>query len=156
MKTATLFLAALLLNSCSTAYTEWQGGGVLVGAGGACEVKDGIEIWKVGTPPRPYRIIGLIEDDRPGATVPMAMRASQVSAEAKKRGGDGVIMIGERDKYLGSAGSAQTFGTVTPTPWGASYSGSSFGHSDAVIRTKSAYQVFKYVSAKPGAVRAAH
>lgn len=154
MKLAVLLLACFTLSSCSTAYTEWQGGGVQVGAGGACEVKDGIEIWKVGAPPRAHRIIGLIEDDRPGGVLPMAMRSSQVTAEVKKRGGDGVIMMGERDKYLGSFGSAQTFGTLSPAPWGGSYSGSSFGTSNAIIRTKSAYQVFKYVDAKPrGATR---
>ena len=124
-----------------------------MGPGGACDVKEGIEIWKMGAPPRPYQIIGIIEDDRPGAVIPMATRPAQIAAKAKERGGDGVIIAGEREKYLGSFNSSQTFGTATPTPWGATYSGSSFGTSNAITRSQSVFKVFKYVSAKPISAR---
>jgi len=107
-----LAAGAATLTSCTTKYKTWQGGGVQVGRGGACETVEGIEVWSHGTPNRPYRITGLIEDSRPGGVIPMAMRASAVARQAKAKGADGLIVVNEGKEYLGTFNSMNSYSTL--------------------------------------------
>ncbi len=43
-----------------TSFIPWRGDEVYKGTGGAVENFEGVELWKVGKPDRPYKIIGLI------------------------------------------------------------------------------------------------
>jgi hypothetical protein len=61
---------ALLLAGCVTEYYPYQGGGPMIGQGGAAKRIDEIDIWQIGAPPRKFQIIGFIEDTRPGALLP--------------------------------------------------------------------------------------
>jgi hypothetical protein len=162
-----LAAAASTLMGCTTKYKTWQGGGIQVGRGGACETVEGIEVWSHGTPNRPYRIVGLIEDSRPGGVIPMAMRSSAVARQAKAKGADGLIIVNEGKEYRGTYSSmnshstlnaattiqgntqfignnAYTNGTVTSTG-GISTYGS--GMSVPLMQANGTYQAFKYVTA---------
>lgn len=161
MRFITAAVLCLMVVSCKTDYTEWRGGGVQRGSGGACKVVEGVEVWTYGSPNKPYRIIGVIEDSRPGAILPMARRDSNVASEAKERGGDGVIMIGSQKEQTGTFNTmnAQTYTTGTLTggttylgPGLTRYNGQYQGTSNTfgagvgmnVYRASAQYQVFKY------------
>lgn len=107
-----LAAGASTFTSCTTKYKTWQGGGVQVGRGGACETVEGIEVWSHGTPNRPYRIVGLIEDSRPGGVIPMAMRSSAVARQAKAKGADGLIIVNEGKEYRGTYSSMNSYSTL--------------------------------------------
>jgi hypothetical protein len=42
------------------------------GHGGTRKVVDGMDVWTHGDPPRPFKLLGIIEDERPGGMIPMA------------------------------------------------------------------------------------
>lgn len=136
------------------------------GSGGACENVNGVEVWTHGAPNRPYLVIGVIEDTRPGGVILMARRVGTVTGEAKRRGGDGIIVIAEGKEYLGSyntlnqwstlntrthlnantnhygnwshtTGTAYTSGTMSTT---------GMGMSVPVTKAHGTYLVFKYIT----------
>jgi hypothetical protein len=106
MLTRRLLLAVAILTilcgGCSTNYYTYSGSGIYQGTGGAAKNIDGVDIWLTGTPPRKYKIIGYITDSRPGGAIPMARRDADLAAEAKKNGGDGILLKAEQTNYLGS------------------------------------------------------
>ena len=66
-KTISILMAALglAISACSsTQYATYSGSPVLVGQGGASRQVQGLDVWVVGTPPRPYQIVGYIQDSR--------------------------------------------------------------------------------------------
>lgn len=154
-----------VLTCCATHYKTWQGGGVQVGAGGACEQVGGLEVWSHGRPNRPYMVTGLIEDSRPGGAVPMAMRLSAVARTAKAKGADGVIVMGESKEYMGSVNTMNAYSTLNATtavnantqfyPRSAYTTGTATttgsmntfgsGISAPMFRAHGTYQAFKYV-----------
>jgi hypothetical protein len=109
----TLVVLAVLCGGCSTNYYSYSGSGIYEGTGGASKKVSGIDIWLVGTPPRKFRIIGYITDSRPGRGIAMAMRDANLAAEAKKNGGDGILLKAEQTDFLGtySTGNATAFGS---------------------------------------------
>ena len=119
-----------------------SGSGIYEGRGGASKNVNGVDIWLVGTPPRKFRIIGYITDSRPGGAIPMARRDADLEAEAKKSGGDGILLKAEQTDFLGtySTGNATaiTSGNVT-TAVGS-------GVSVPIIRREGQYFVIKYVN----------
>lgn len=87
----------------STKFTPFSdGGAVRHGAGGAKEVVKGIDIWRMGTPDRQYRILGLIEDTRPQAVIPMASFKGDIAAATKAHGGDAAIILSQDHNQLGT------------------------------------------------------
>lgn len=110
-----LSACALFLAGCSTQYKEWRGGGVQRGAGGAVEQIAGVDVWSMGRPNRPYQVIGIIEDSRLGAVVPMANRAGAVAREAKRSGGDIVIILRERKEYVGTYNTMNAHSSLNAT-----------------------------------------
>lgn len=155
-----LFIVFCLSGCASTRFKSWQGGGVQVGSGGACEQIAGVDVWSFGKPNRPYRVIGIIEDTRPGGIIPMARRASVVAHEAKRNGGDGIIIIDESKEYRGSINTMNTSSVtnynssmtgirtgnlVTLNGYGtATTTGTGTGVSMPVFRASGVYQVIKY------------
>ena len=140
---ASLFLGLTFLGGgCSTNYYTYSGSGIYEGKGGASKNVNGVDIWLVGTPPRKFRIIGYITDSRPGGAIPMARRDADLAAEAKKNGGDGILLKAEQTDFLGtySTGNATaiTSGNVT-TAVGS-------GVSVPIIRREGQYFVIKYVN----------
>lgn len=151
-------VAALACGGCaSTKFHPYVGAKPIVGRGGAPEHIEGIDMWIEGTPSRKFIIIGIIQDERPGGRIPMAMRNQQVAQTAKINGGDGVLIKFDEREILGSVSSGQTFtsGQASGTAYGignmgfAQASGTSstsgFGVSAAVSRRHARYYVIKYL-----------
>jgi hypothetical protein len=155
-KLIVLLLAGLCLalSGCASSYYDYSGSPVLHGQGGASKNVGGIDIWVIGTPPRNYRIIGYVEDHRPAGPLTMAARNPQLAALCRQRGGDALLLSGEENEFMGSAGfatanatgwgNATTFGNQTTFNGGATAFGN--GMSVALKRRNSRYYVIKYVN----------
>jgi len=143
MKRPLLALAILtsLCGCISTNYYTYSGSGIYEGKGGASKNVNGVDIWLVGTPLRKFKIIGYITDSRPGGPIPMAHRDADLAAEAKKNGGDGILLKADRTDFVGaySTGNATaiTSGNVT-TAFGS-------GVSVPIRRREGEFFVIKYV-----------
>ena len=139
-----LVILALLCVSCAgcvTNYYTYSGSGTYEGRGGASKNVNGIDVWLVGTPPRKFKIIGYITDSRPGAPIPMAMRDSDLAAEAKKNGGDGILLKAEQTDFLGT----YSTGNATAVTNGNVTSAFGSGMSVPITRREGQYFVIKYV-----------
>lgn len=137
-----LALALLAFAGCAdTEFYSYSGSGVYMGTGGASRNINGIDLWVTGTPPRKFRIIGYITDERLGAPIAMAGRDRGMATEAKRAGGDGLLLTGDQTNFMGSmtTGNASSFvtgntltttGTATTLP---------------IIQRQARYYVIKYV-----------
>jgi hypothetical protein len=118
---ALICLPMLLVGCASTDFIPFSDGGrVYVGQGGAVEVVKGVEIWSDGAPARPYRVLGIVLDQRPKAVIPMASFKGDVASAVRSHRGDAAILISRDYDQLGSIvvpGQSQTTfrGTVTPS-----------------------------------------
>ena len=103
-------ISALLLAGCATTeFKTYEGfNSVIEGKGGTKVVVDGMELWDNGDPPRHFKLIGIIEDERPGGIVPMAQLKSDIVKKAKQAGGDAVIQLTSQSQIAGyyAAGTA--------------------------------------------------
>jgi hypothetical protein len=134
-------IATIFAGCAETDYYSYYGSGIYVGTGGASKSVNGIDLWVTGSPPRKFRIIGYITDTRLGGPIAMAGRDAGMAREAKKAGGDGLLLSSDQGNVMGgySTGSATAFGsgnviTVTGT-----------GVSMPIIQRQARYYVIKYV-----------
>jgi len=136
-----LVVLTMLCGCISTNYYTYSGSGVYEGKGGASKSVNGVDLWLVGTPLRKFRIIGYITDSRPAGPATMAGRDADLAAEAKKNGGDGILLKADRTDFVGvySTGNASAFtnGNVT-TAVGS-------GVSVPIRRREGEFFVIKYV-----------
>jgi hypothetical protein len=140
-----LFLSAglLVLAGCtSTDFQPWEGkNSVIQGQGGTKKVVDGMDMWTNGDPPRRFRILGIIDDERPGGIIPRAELKHDIVKKARQHGGDAVILISSSSQLAGyySAGTVNTnfYGTTA----------TSFGSSTTIpiTRRASKFAVIKYL-----------
>lgn len=144
MRRLALSLAiVLILTSCSTTdFQTWEGrDSVVEGRGGTKKVVDGMDVWTNGDPPRRFRIVGIIDDERPGGIIPMAQLKHTIVKKARERGGDAVILV---------SSSSQLAGYYTATTANAQFYGNTatgFGSSTTVPLTRrtSKFVVIKYL-----------
>lgn len=117
MNRCVVLLFAVLAGCASTTYKEFIGGGVVTGAGGTRESVDGMDVWENGAPPRPFRVIGVIDDVRGGGRVHQWGRMGDIVKVARAAGGDAVIVYADASEVSGyvSSGSAVTAGAGTTT-----------------------------------------
>lgn len=116
-----IFTCAMLAGCVSTDYSSYEGSPIYTGSGGAKKVIDGVDIWESGSPPRRYRVIGMVKDSR-GAGVIMGNGYGAMAAQARAHGGDAIIILGSNVQNVGSYTAptyAQSNTTVTPTYGGA-------------------------------------
>ena len=137
-----LILGALFFTGCSTDFQAWEGrNSVIEGQGGTRKVVDGVDVWTNGDPPRRFRIIGIIDDERPGGIIPMAEMKHDVAEKVREHGGDAVIVLSSMSQLQGyytaasantqiNGGSATTFGSATTVP---------------ITRRASKFMVIKYL-----------
>src|SRR6266446_2688159 len=94
-RVALLLAAGLLFVSCtSTEFQSWEGrNSVVEGRGGTRKVVDGMFVWTYGDPPRRFRVLGIIQDDRPGGLIPMARLKHDIVRKARESGGGAVILV---------------------------------------------------------------
>lgn len=97
------------------------------GIGGEKKVVDGIDFWSNGAPPRKFKIIGYVTDSRLKSglvgMIRMSGLESSIAKEAKKAGGDAVILADSNVKTIAefhntstqSSGTANTSGNVNAT-----------------------------------------
>lgn len=109
-----LGVVLLLMAGCAT--TEYKPFEARVnsfeGKGGTRTIVGGMEVWDNGDPPRRYKILGIVEDERPNGPIAMASLRSDIVQKAREAGGDAVIQISSESQLAGmySTGSAVAYG----------------------------------------------
>lgn len=139
-----LISCALTLAACATTTYktfETRGDGVIEGKGGAKSVQDGIDIWDYGDPPRRFRVIGIIEDERPGGIIPMGQLRSDMVKKARDVGGHALIQIRSQAQIVGY----QSIGSATATSYGNTATATGATTSMLIRRNTAQFAVIQYV-----------
>lgn len=89
----------------STSFQKWAGPNEFKGEGGSYITKDGIDIYTLGEPNKKFSIIGTINHSMlsDGAVIALfgdSWTYSNLAKEAKKQGGDAVIMLNSKSKIV--------------------------------------------------------
>jgi hypothetical protein len=106
-------LAFAFASCTSTDFQTWEGGNSVVpGHGGTRKVVDGMDVWTHGDPPRRFKVLDIIEDERPGGMIPMAQLKHDIVQKARQSGGDAVIFVSSASQLAGyyTASSASAYG----------------------------------------------
>lgn len=84
------------------------------GTGGTSIARDGVEFWTSGTPARRFEILGTLSDTRAsGVTSPDPVGSASLARQARRLGGDGLILASRserRDGFVGVWSAGQSFG----------------------------------------------
>jgi hypothetical protein len=106
-------LAFAFASCTSTDFQTWEGGNSVVqGHGGTRKVVDSMDVWTHGDPPRRFKVLDIIEDERPGGMIPMAQLKHDIVQKARQSGGDAVIFVSSASQLAGyyTASSASAYG----------------------------------------------
>lgn len=147
MKKTTMIAAlttVLLLSGCACVTTEYKAfegmrEGIIDGKGGTKVVVDGMEIWDGGEPPRKFKILGFIDDNRGAGWMQMHVSSvrDDIVEKARDAGGDAVIKMNTQSQlaefYKAGGASVNVYG---------SFVGSAYSLSN---RKVSRYAVIKYL-----------
>lgn len=122
-------LAIVFSTGCATTeYKTFEAkNNLFEGKGGTKVIVDGMEVWDNGDPPRRFKVIGVIDDERPGGIIPMSQLRSDIVKKAREVGGDAIVQLGNQSQISGfyTSGSASAYsygntanayGTSTTTP----------------------------------------
>jgi hypothetical protein len=90
-------LAPLAMQGCVNAppkFMAWEGpNAVIQGQGGTRETVDGMDVWRIGEPPREYRVLGVLETTRIYGTIQLGTNVEVVLVrKAREVGGDAIIL----------------------------------------------------------------
>lgn len=144
-KLVTLFVAfvVLFMAGCATTeYKSFEGNAkVFEGMGGTKVVVEGMELWDNGDPPRKFKVLGIIDDERPGGLIPMAQLRSDVVKKAREAGGDAIVQLGSQSKITGY----YTSGSASAYAYGNSATAYGSSNTMPVHRNMSKFAVIKYV-----------
>ena len=113
---AFLLAVTLLCVSCSNDFQDWElRNSVVEGRGGAKTVVDGMDVWTYGDPPRRFIVLGIIQDSRPEALIPMQQK-HDIIAKARQSGGDALIKVSSQSQLVGwdTSGSVNAYITTAP------------------------------------------
>jgi hypothetical protein len=135
-------LAMLIVGCTSTDFQSWEGRNSIVeGRGGTRKVVDGMDIWTHGDPPRRFKVMGIIEDERPGGIIPMARLKHDIVDKARANGGTAVIFVSSASQLAGY------YTAASATAFGSGNSAATFGSSTTVpiTRRSSSYVVIRYM-----------
>lgn len=146
MKTTmiTALTTVLLLSGCACVTTEYKvfegtREGIIEGKGGSKVVVNGMEIWENGEPPRKFKILGFIDDNRGAGWLEQdtASVREDIVEKARGAGGDAIVKINTQSQlsefYKAGGASINTYG---------SYASPAYSLSD---RKSSKYAVIKYL-----------
>src|SRR2546429_8540601 len=135
---ALLVMLTFLCASCtSTDFQSWEGrNSVVEGHGGTRKVVDGMDIWTHGDPTRRFKVLGIIEDERPGGIIPMARLKHDIVQKARANGGNAVIFVSSASQLAGY----YTAGSATAYSYG--NSATAFGSSTTVLITTRSSTIF--------------
>jgi hypothetical protein len=119
MKRQVLFAIPLAIASMSTAtaksptFSPWEGASARIGQGGAKETVDGVDLWTMGDPPRPYHVLGLITREHGGDGIG---KRSELAKLGKEHDGDaGIITSANTTSQGGFAVTPTLIATVKST-----------------------------------------
>lgn len=129
---------------------------IQIGAGGAKEMYEGIEVWVSGTPQREFEVLGYLTDRRHKTGILGAIRMSglekALAKATKEAGGDALVKLSEYSETVGFVGSGNTQGNASvtgnsnyATARGSSYSSTA---SSAVQKNNTSFAVIRYVELK--------
>lgn len=138
-----MLFAVLLLAGCATTeYKAFEGkGNVIDGRGGTKVVVDSMEIWDNGEPPRKFKVLGIIDDERPGGLIPMSQLRSDMVKKAREAGGDAIIQLNSQSQIAGY----YTSGSATASAYGNSATAYGSSTTMPVRRNMAKYAVIKYL-----------
>jgi hypothetical protein len=149
------------------------------GNGGEKKTVNGVDFWSSGAPPRKFKIIGYVTDRGPNSgligMIRMSSLESSIAKEAKKAGGDAVILMNSQtatkahvsNTQTNTPGTANTSGTFSAATSGNSTTGTLGAAATTQGQSKSAtlavpvepqhskYAVIKYLADRSGDARAA-
>ena len=135
-----------LLAGCACAITEYKAfegkrDGIIDGNGGAKVIVDDMEIWDDGEPPRKFKVLGFIDDNREGGWNTMSILREDIVKKAREAGGNAIIKLNSQSQLARfyEAGGASTNAY--------DYSAYAYGSSRTMpkYRQVSKYAVIKYV-----------
>ncbi|MGZ4997219.1 MAG: hypothetical protein ACXV8J_05215 [Methylobacter sp.] len=131
MKTTmiTALTTVLFLSGCACATTEYkvfEGSrvGVMEGKGGSKVVVNGMEIWDAGEPPRKFKILGFIDDNRKAGWwgEDTTSVREDVVEKARGTGGDALVKINTQfqlsDYYKAGGASVSVYGSYASPAYG--------------------------------------
>ncbi len=110
MNVRNLFYSGCLLlpfffTACATTtYIPYKGGARTVGKGASLHRIKGIDFWTDGLPPRPYKIVGVIHDNRSGLR--KSTLQDDLAKVAKKMGADAILEYHDYSLQMGGATAA--------------------------------------------------
>lgn len=132
----------LLVGCATTEYKAFEGkGNVIDGAGGTKIVVDGMEIWDNGEPPRKFKVLGIIADERPGGLIPMAQLRGDMVKKAREASGDAIIQINSQSNIAGY----YTSGSASGYSYGNSTKLHGSATTTAIRRNTAQFAVIKFV-----------
>ena len=138
-----LILSAALIGGCaSTNFQAYEGTNSIVhGRGGAKDTVDGVDIWTHGDPPRTFKVLGFIEDERADDWASMPGLKRGVAQKAREQGGDAVILVSSNSQLTGylTIASASAYG------YGNYASASGSATTIPLKRRNSTFVVIKYL-----------
>jgi hypothetical protein len=136
-----IFSMCLLFAGCaSTNYSTFEGGKVIEGTGGTKRTVDGIDIWNDGSPPRKFKVIGIIDDARRQSQIEMAGFEDALVKKAKEAGGDGIMFLDSHSELVGYYNSGET-GTATTTGSAYAYGNTAFYHGQTTYQDSGSVSV---------------
>lgn len=140
--TLLIALGLLLVAGCATTeYKSFEGKtNVFEGKGGTKVVVDGMEIWDNGDPPRKFKVLGIIDDERSGAIIPMSQLRNDIVKKAREAGGDAVVQLGSQSQVTGFYSS----GSVTANSYGNSATAYGSSVTTPLRRNEAKFAVIKY------------
>lgn len=103
MRHFVLLLATSLLVACATVdFQPYEARStVFDGTGGTKVVVDGVDFWANGTPPRRYKLLGVVSSEIGAGVGAESLIRTAVSAEVKKRGGSAAIEVSNNQAFAG-------------------------------------------------------
>ena len=140
-----LATAVLGLVACATTTfkpLEVKGDNVYVGRGGTRSVQDGMDIWVDGDPPRRYRVLGIINDQRFNEVKPMSQLPSDVVKEAREVGGQALIRFSTRSEVIAYK---NIDGTTSGTAQGTAAAATGGATATPIRRNTALFLVIQYV-----------
>jgi hypothetical protein len=143
MRVLVTFLTLFVLAGCaSTQFKVYEAvNNSYQGTGGSKSIVEGMEVWETGTPPRKYKVLGIIDDQRPNALIPMSMMGKDVVQKARGAGGDALILLDNQNPIVGYSST----GTAQATSYGNTAYANSQGYTSAVRHSISKFAVIKYM-----------
>jgi hypothetical protein len=142
MRTLLIVIATVLSACATTEFRTFEArSNVFEGAGGTKVLVDGMEVWETGDPPRKFKVVGVIDDQRPGGIIPMSQLRSDILKRAREVGGQAVILLNNQSRVAGY----YSTGSATATTYGSKVTATGSSVSVPVRRNTARFAVIQYV-----------